>query len=308
MNLASFHAVDLAELSAESRTLVEVRGADARRFLQGMLSADMEGIGADEARPAALLTVKGKLLCDAVVMRVDGDGMGLLLPSTQADRVLAELDRHIIMDDVQLELGTHRSFAVLWGGGDARPAADGVRIYDARHPAPRWIACGPSAAVRGLVDRCAVADAETWTSHRIDTASPAWGYEMTADRFPTEIGLVHAISYDKGCYRGQEPLARIHARGQVNRVLVKLSASGRPDDGLPLPLHAEGRENAGSWTSVTGASAKTRGLAVVHRSVAIPGTVLRCGDVSIRVASGPLGDDPGLAKKTKSNTVPLGRR
>ena len=46
-----------------------------------------------------------------------------------------------------------------------------------------------------------------------------------ADTFPPEVGFVAAVSYDKGCYMGQEPLARIHARGQVNRVLVQVGAS-----------------------------------------------------------------------------------
>src|SRR5690606_21560455 len=128
----------------------------------------------------------------------------------------------------------------------------------------------------------------------IEAGVPAWGLEITPGTFPPEVGFVAAVSYDKGCFMGQEPLARIHARGQVNRVLVRVHAETCPQG--PVELAARDRPQAGraaTWAPDPAGGAL--GLAVVHRSAASPGTVLSAeGSGPVEVRSGPLGDDPGV--------------
>ena len=131
------------------------------------------------------------------------------------------------------------------------------------------------------------ADDDALTQHRIDTATPAWGYELQAGFFPPEVGFTYGVSYDKGCFMGQEPLARIHARGQVNRVMVRVETAAGPS-ALSHPDRAE----AGRLTSVAGG----RGLAIVRRELAAEGTVLQAAEGgAVKVISGPLGDDAGVA-------------
>ncbi|MFY0531537.1 hypothetical protein [Nannocystis pusilla] len=120
------------------------------------------------------------------------------------------------------------------------------------------------------------------------------GPEITPGTFPPEVGFVAAVSYDKGCFMGQEPLARIHARGQVNRVLVRVHAGTCPEG--PVELAAPERPQAGlAATWAPDPSGGASGLAIVHRSAASPGTVLSAAGIgAVEVRSGPLGDDPGV--------------
>lgn len=282
----------LDDLGSEARRVIEVCGPDAERFLQGLLSADLRDLDANMAVPAALLTVKGKLVSDAVVVPRGDDMFLLVVPRDQAEAVHSDLDRHVIMDDVTLTLRGDLSAALAWGGDEA-PAGEGVIVAATRHPAPGWLVLGTSAALETVASTRARADADTWAAYRIDTASPAWGRECTPDRFPPEVGYVHGVSYDKGCYRGQEPLARIHARSQVNWVMVRVTGHGEVG-GTPVELAAETREQAGRLTTFVRRDGGGVGLAVVHRSVAVVGTELRGGGGTVTVQSEPLGDDPGI--------------
>jgi len=209
------------------------------------------------------------------------------------------------MDDVAVTLAPELRFALAWPDGPA--ATEGVAAYVTHHPAPGVLLVGEDAALtRALVGRTK-ADANAWHLHRVAAAAPAWGHEITADVFPPEVGFVAAVSYDKGCFMGQEPLARIHARGQVNRVLVQVKAERAP--GESVALAAADRPAAGRWTTWATGPHGVVGLAVVHRSCATPGTVLTVADGgAVEVSSGPLGDDPGVANKGKTAPLQLGRR
>lgn len=309
--VAAVHAstplhVDLAAIPGQARVLVRLAGPDAARFLQGLLSADVEGLAVGEARPAALLTIKGKLISEAIVLR-EADGFALALPADVADAVIADLDRHIIMDDVTLATERDACFALVWPGG-APSAAPDTGLFSTTHPAPGTLVVGPAAGLEAAVRGLPAGDAAAFNALRVATATAAWGHEIRPGFFPPEVGFVGAVSYDKGCYRGQEPLARIHARGQVNRVMVRVAAAAAPA-GI-TDLSAEGRDEAGTWTTWTAAAGPEAvvGLAIVHRSLAAPGTRLRAGAIEVTVTSAALGDDPGSAGRTPPAKVQLGRR
>lgn len=296
--------VDLDALPHEGRRVLHFTGSDVIRFLQGTLSNDVAELSPGQGVPVTLLTPKGKIISDGVAFCRHGgppaEGIGLAIPAEIAEEVATRLDRHIIMDDVAVELEGETAVAFAFGG-EAPAAVEGARVLETRHPAPGWLVVGSRADVSATLDGRTTADAGAWASYRIETASPAWGHELHADVFPPEVGFVHAVSYDKGCFMGQEPLARIHARGQVNRVLVRVQAheqsaapEGSPD--LPIDLATDERPDAGRLTTVAGGV----GLAVVRRKVLSAadgsgGAVLTAGEQRWAVRSGPLGDDPGMA-------------
>lgn len=307
--------IDLRAVPDEGRRVLSLAGKDVVRFLQGILSNDIEALGAGDAVAVTLLTPKGKIISDGVAFcrhERPADGIALAVPEGVADDVAARLDRHIIMDDVEVESLGDWAVALAWGG-DAPGGAD-VRVVATTYPAPGWLVTGPEGAVRAALKDRVAADVDGWTTHRIASGTPAWGHEVRPDAFPPEVGFVQAVSYDKGCFMGQEPLARIHARGQVNRVMVRVSLEGHAGlvegaDRLPLTLASDGRDDAGELTSVSGDA----GLAVVRRKELGTGdavTVLRGpGELRVTVASGPLGDDPGVAGRTGgATTVALGGR
>lgn len=293
----------LGDLPAQARTIVDVNGPDALRFLQGLLTADVAAIEAGEARPAALLTVKGKIISEVIVLR-HGEGFALAIPRDVAASVLADLERHVIMDDVTLTRHDERALALVWPAFSG--AGEGVRAYACAHPAPGTLVAGETAALAAALGGATRVDAAAFERLRIASGAPAWRREIEDDTFPPEVGFVAAVSYEKGCFRGQEPLARIHARGQVNRVMVRVRADAAPPEAVGLA--AEGRPDAGRWTSWSAGEAGVDGLAVVHRSVAVPGTRLRAGEIGVEVVSGPVGDDPGVKGRREAAPMALGRR
>jgi folate-binding protein YgfZ len=289
--------VDLAQIPGEGRTLLRLSGPDAQRFLQGITSADIDRLEAGQAVASALLTVKGKLVSDGVAMLLDDGDLGLAVPAALAADVAAALDRHIIMDDVTVATEPGTALALAWGEGAQALEADGVLAFDTTYPAPGRLLVGASEAIAGSLAGATEVDATAWTRYRVEQGSPAWGHEVEPDRFPPEVGFVQAVSYDKGCFMGQEPLARIHARGQVNWVMVRVEADAAPNEVTPLS-HPD-REQAGRWTTWVEHGGSVTGLAIVRRSFAVPGTELSAGDAgTVRVVSEPLGDDPGVHAKT----------
>ncbi len=300
-------------LPHQRRTLLRLSGADVARFLQGLLSADIEAIAASQARPATVLTVKGKIVSELIVLRDEDGKLGLAVPSEIEEAVAQKLDRHVIMDDVELALDPAPGLAFVWGEGLTRAQAPSEcgAVFETTHPAPGLLVVGTAEQLATLSAWAPAAGPEDFTRYRVASASPAWGHELRPDRFPPEVGFVHAVSYDKGCYMGQEPLSRIHARGQVNRVMVRVSAEVTPEASAePIELSAESRPKAGLWTTwVATPGGGCEGLAIVHRSVAKPGAQLGAGELTLTVRSGPLGDDLGMGgRHGKSATVKLGRR
>lgn len=294
--------MSLQEIPGQERELVRLYGPDAHRFLQGTVSADIDPVGQGRAVPAALLTVKGKLVSELIVVPgSDPEELRLLVPADVAPAVVELLDKHIIMDEVEVEQLERPALVLLWDpdGGEVSPVeADTVTALPTRHPAPGLLMLGAADAVIGaaLSAGATQADPETFTRWRVQTGSPAWGHEIEAGRFPPEVGFVYAVSYDKGCYMGQEPLARIHARGQVNRVMVRVRAEQSPAQAIALS-HPD-RAEAGVWTTFVEDDAAITGLAIVRRELASPGTRLQTPSdpdaIEVEVTSGPLGDDPGI--------------
>jgi folate-binding protein YgfZ len=266
----------------------------------------------DRAIAAALLTVKGKLVSELVVVPAPagaGPGVDLLVPDDQAPTVATLLDRHIIMDEVEVREAGIQVAALVWNDDDAVSSDASVRVFSTRHPAPGRLVLGPAEAVMAMLGDHQAVDPAAFDLYRITTASPAWGHELQPGFFPPEVGYVYAVDYDKGCYMGQEPLARIHARGQVNRLMVRIEADRMPAGTVDL-THPDRRE-AGRWTTAAKHGEKVLGLAIVRRMLAVEGTGLAsCGEdpIGVRVVSGPLGGDPGLGGGRTTKTVPLGRR
>jgi folate-binding protein YgfZ len=284
--------------------LLRITGEDAPRFLQGLLTADVGQLTAGRALPAALLTVKGKIVSDVIVLGPSESEVWLAIPAEQADAVQAQLDGHVIMDDVTIERldPEAHALALVWGGSvDAS-----VPSFTTEYPLPATLLVGPLAQLRAWLSEqgSEPIDELGFTALRIDRARPAWGREITPDRFPPEVGFVEAVSYTKGCYMGQEPLSRIHNRGQVNRVMVRVEAEQAPEGAGPIELFS-GDDPVGEWTSRAGG----RGLAIIKRKHAEPGKQLRTGQgLEVIVRSGPLGDDPGGTGRTVTKVQLGGKR
>jgi tRNA-modifying protein YgfZ len=202
--------VTASRVAARAREFVRVSGPDAARHLQAMVSNDVEALGPGETCEALLLTPKARVIAPLVVLRRSADDYLLLTEPDLGERVRATLLRARLALKCDIEPEEHDSVVVL-GDADGIPAAD----------------YGLPAAERldtGLEPTLAETELELL---RIRAGSPRWGYEIDDRILPAEAGLdERAIDFEKGCYPGQEPIARQHYRGRVNRTLRVLEIEG----------------------------------------------------------------------------------
>lgn len=289
LSLVAVLGASLQDLPLQHRRVLRLHGPDTHRFLQGTISADITKAGRGRAVEATLLTVKAKIVSELIVLVQDDTTVDLLIPADTFEGVESHLDRHIIMDEVEVSGREDMLVAAVWGEGLPEPT--GELRWSCTHPVHGQLLVGTADEIAAALAGVSLADEIAFSSHRVEVGAPGWGFEVTADRFPPEVGFVGAVSYEKGCYLGQEPLARIHARGQVNRVMVRVSIEGSAE--APAALAHADRPEAGTLTTVAG----EHGLAVIRRSFAEAGQTLKADGVTVTVRSGPLGDDPGIGRR-----------
>jgi len=291
--------VGVLDLSCRSRLCLV--GADRVKFLHGQVTNDVQRLRVGEGCHAALVNAKGRMHSDLNIYRLADELLLDFEPGLTA-AVTERLERYIITDDSQvLDAAPH--YGLLRAQGPC--AADAVAQFGlpwtvparplefSAHADPtlgqlylmRGAGCFdlfiPTAALGAVFDKLVAAAKslggracgwEALETARIEAGIPRFGADMDETTLPPEAGLeAHAISYSKGCYIGQEVIARIRTYGQVARTLRRLRL---PADltVLPVPgdkLLADGRE-VGQLTSVVPGTA----LGYVRKEHNAPGTVL----------------------------------
>ena len=200
---------------------MRVAGPDAEDYLQRMLSND---VTAGELVDALLLTPRGRLIAPLRVWRRGPEELLLLTEPELGEVVRAALLRSRFAARCEVELEEHTS-SVLCGEAEGLPGEipGTVEVVDS--------------AVQSTVG------ADELERARIEAGVPAWGKELDDSVLPAEAGLDEThISFTKGCYPGQEPVARLRHRGHVNRRLRVLDVeSARPGDEIELEGKAVGR-------------------------------------------------------------------
>ena len=222
-----------------------------------MLSNDIEALGPGETCEALLLTAKARVIATTTVRRRGADDFLLLTEPGLADVLLAELRRFRFAAKLELELETHRSTLVL--GGEGPPPA--VVNADYGVPAYELVDDDPPAGAEPIDDAAL-------ELLRIRARTPRMGREIDDRVLPAEAGLDdRAISFTKGCYPGQEPVARLHYRGHANRGLRVLEIEG---DALPeydAPLTVGGTAVGRVTSAVTTDGGTVVALGYVRREV-----------------------------------------
>jgi folate-binding protein YgfZ len=201
--------VSLPAVARRPRSFVRVAGPDAGDYLQRMLSNDVEALGDGESCDALLLTPKARVIAPLRVWRRGSDDFLLLTEPELGDVVRAQLVRSRFAAKCEIELEEHQSFVLVGvsttGGIASLPTRDfGVRAVEVLDEPPN-------------LPELSEDDLERL---RIEAAVPAWGKEIDDTILPAEAGLDEThVSFTKGCYPGQEPIARLRHRGHVNRRL-----------------------------------------------------------------------------------------
>jgi tRNA-modifying protein YgfZ len=281
------------------RAMLSVGGPDAAEYLQGQLTNDIEALAPGQGCYAALLDRKGHLEADMRVLRIETGLIWLDLEQSRLEPVLKHLRMYSVGRDVEIEdVSEHWTlFSVIGPRGGELTGFEGLGSEHAqRHR--EWegtevLAVATDAGVdlvvraeqRDALERLLTAAgvapvAETAAEIvRIESGRPRFGLDMGSESMPAEAGIVErAVDFEKGCYIGQEPVARLHYRGKPNRTLrgLRLSAPAAPGEALRLGDKEVGALGSSCLSPALGPIA----LAIVRREAA-DGDQLAVGDAGV---------------------------
>lgn len=283
--------------------VVWIRGEDSVSFLQGILSQDVAAMGDGDVTRTFLLQPNGKLECLAWVFR-DSDGVGLVVERGWGESTRATLARYLIRVKAQVTV-EERAISELWGPHASMVLADhGLATADGwkndvlafpLHHLPRFLVLGPVS----WSPEVARAGRLAIEAVRIEGGEAMNGVDINEATIPQETGLVgETVSFTKGCYLGQELVARIDSRGHVNRHFRGLAMASNvlPPTGAILVVE---EKTVGTLTSVAESLTQRApiGLALVRREVAPGDDVMvqwESGSVRARVVALPFDDFTNL--------------
>ncbi|MFP3940849.1 MAG: YgfZ/GcvT domain-containing protein [Thermoanaerobaculia bacterium] len=284
---------------------LEISGADRQRFLGGMVTCQVRDLGEGGGAYGFVTTRKGGVLADFALLEL-GDRFVLELQPGRGRAVAEHLTRYVLADRVEVrplpdllpltlvgpaardlvrelvEDGLPEAAEARWGHGAVTVAGRPVRLAarpllgeegwtlwtdaaDARPVAQAVLARAPAVPV-GF---------DALDTVRIEAGVPWWGRDYDESNLPQETGLEEALNFTKGCYLGQEVVARIHYRGGVNRGVRFLQFDGDepPPEGTELFLEGRRVGRVGS-VAVSAVLEGPVGLALLHKRAAEPGTRL----------------------------------
>ncbi len=280
----------------------EISGKDAVPYLQGMVSNDVQSLKPGQGCYAACLTAVGKMISDLWVYRYE-EGVFVILPKSQKKKIMDHLDQFVFIEEVSFKdleeetdlfflqgplsgklieevtgekimwaPNSHRSF--LWKGVPIRmvhistTGEEGFGLLIPKHATTGFlqelVKKGDSYGLRQI-------GPETVEVLRIEAGLPRFGIDMNESTIPLEAGLSHAVSYTKGCYVGQEVIARATHIGHVNKALTGLKVEGPASAGDKM---IENGNEIGHLTSAcySPVLASFAALATVRRESSKPGT------------------------------------
>jgi folate-binding protein YgfZ len=206
------------DIAARERAYLRVAGPDACSYLQRMVSNDVEVLAVNEAVPALLLTAKARVIAPLVVLRRADDDFLVLTEPALGDAVRGVLTRMRLRARTEIEPEEHRSVLLFREDGGFATDFPGAReVLDS--------------------DLEPTLEPDELERRRIEAGVPRWGHELDDRILPAEAGLEQThISFTKGCYPGQEPIARLHYRGKANRGLRVLELPDLPEYDAELVL------------------------------------------------------------------------
>lgn len=265
---------------------LRVTGEDAGAFLQGQFTNDLRALASSRAVYGLWLTVKGKVLADSFVLTGGSPGeywVGSYF--SPAAIVRQRLESHVIADDVVIadETENWAGFCIQGEGANAllAEAPCGALVFPGRRhrgSAVEWIypvAAGEPAWAAALRASGRLLESEERDRQRIAAGIPAVPADIGPNDLPNEGGLeTDALSYTKGCYLGQEVMARLKSMGQVRRRLVRVRGAGAEPPVCPAAVFTEARQVGELRSAVRDGAGGWIGLALVSRLQVASGAAL----------------------------------
>jgi folate-binding protein YgfZ len=305
-NAALDHAI-LLDRSHEAR--LKLTGSTRADFLQRMSTNDVLNISLNSGRPTIFISPTGRVVDRVWVFHTPADALTLFGGPGRIDFLSNLLRRQIFFgDDVQLESlqSNTRQFALhgptayavitalypegvnfeIGQGADVEIA--GTQVFIARRKSyvgSHWMLIAPTAQAvdvwqavleAGKAHGLIATGSLTYNTLRIRSGRPGFGRELTEDFIPLELGLWDEVSFRKGCYTGQEIIARMESRGRLAKTIVSLKLSAMVN--APVDLFAEGKRTGTLTSSVTAPDGEVFGIGFVKPSLAQVGQAFSVAD------------------------------
>ena len=267
-----------------SRGKLRLTGPQRAWYLHQITTQAFEDISPGESRDAAMLTVHGRMVGFLEAVATD-DSILCHFEQELVPELPEAIRRYVFATQVEIEKAD--DLALILSTGPSEVSVDAI-VQEARWigvPAHHlWVARDD--AVRAIEELRAaggtLVDESELDVLRVVHGSPRWGREMDNKTFPQEAGIDSvAVHYDKGCYTGQEAMAKIHFRGKVNRKLVQLLSGAAIEPGSDILL--EGTRIGSVTSAAQGPDGSFYGLALVKHDVP-PGVSVQAGSVEAKVS------------------------
>jgi len=256
------------------RGVVRIGGAEARGFLQNIVTTDMDRVAEDRAGFGALLSPQGKILADFLVF-ADGEGFLIDLPKVALADFVKRMTLYRLRAKVEIaDLSSERKVAVFWGGDAPAGAVPDPRLAELGH--------------RAILAKDAPIENETpgeaWHAHRIALGVPEGGHDFSfGEAFPHDVDMddLAGVDFRKGCYVGQEIVSRMQHRGTARRRAVIVTGEAElADAGTAV-------EGGGKVLGALGSHAGTTGIALLRldrtRAALDAGASITAGGVPLSI-------------------------
>lgn len=283
---------------------IAVTGADRRAFLHNFCTNDVKQLKPGDSCEAFFTNVKGRIVGHGLLSCRENEVVVIGVPS-QAAALVEHLDRYVIREDVQLlDTTPDRKYLLVAGANKAdeiyRSAAEAASVgltgiacnlAGSEFEQVFEVSASDLAPLLDSLQSCgAVWAGQAFNAARIEAGVPLFRVDFDETNFPQEVGRDReAINFKKGCYLGQETVARIDALGHVNQRLVGVQFFGKnePEQGLALSFADKpaGRVTSGAFSPKVGAPLA---LAMIRREANLPGTRLQSSAGEGEVVSLPL--------------------
>lgn len=283
-------------LNRAARAKLKLSGADAADFLHSQLTNDIESLAPNQGCYAALLDRKGHMRADMRVLRLDTGDLWIDTEAPAKDAVLSHLDMYKVGREVEIEDASD-AWAITSVIGPAARELAGTEPLSPEHAGRHYVRdeleilafatdlgldlitrTDQAPALRELLTAAgapAVSE-EAAEILRVESGRPRFGHDMDETTIPEEAGInERAVDFEKGCYIGQETVARLHYKGKPNRHLrgLRLGALAEHGDVLQLGEREVGRIGSACVSPALGPVA----LAIVRREAA-PGDTIAVGE------------------------------
>jgi len=288
MNLDLYHRILAGEILTHvlsPRALWRLSGPDRVRYLNGQVTNDVSELADGQTCYAAVCTAKGRMEGDLHIAAREAE-FYLDAANELQESLGARLDKYLIADDAAFEdVSAQWSLSHVFGTTPPPAPPVGFIIPHARFGLPGhdvWHATAGAITVGDTVP------ADVIETLRLEHGIPQWGKELTPNTLPPEAGpqMLAAISYTKGCYVGQETIARLKSVGHVNKTLVFLQSASEAFPASGTKLIQEDRE-VGVVTSSIFSPRRQKGIALAYVQIkaAELGTILDAEGLGLTVSA-----------------------